>query len=270
MPKFESAQPITATVEISAGWVHLAATERDDTVVEVRPRDASSTHDVRAARQVRVEFTNGALLVSSGRGFSFPRRGAVSVDIALPSGSRLNAAVASADITANGAYSDCRFVSASGDVEVGSISGNLKADSGSGCISVAEISGSASVSTASGDAVLEDLDGDLKFRAASGSVTVKRLRGRVHTQTASGDVHVATAVSGEVSVQTASGDVLVGIAEGTAAKLDLHTRSGEVRNSLAQADGPAAGDETLTIYARTASGDVVVQRAFHAGPVTTS
>ena len=37
MPTFDTPQPITATVEISAGSVRLVASDRDDTVVEVRP-----------------------------------------------------------------------------------------------------------------------------------------------------------------------------------------------------------------------------------------
>lgn len=261
MPTFDTPQPITATVEISAGSVRLTATDRDDTVVEVRPRDENRSHDVKAAEQVRVDFKNGALSVSSQRGFSFPRRGAVVVDIALPSGSRLDASAASANITADGRYADCRFASASGELEVGSVTGNLKADTASGGITVHAVNGSASVSTASGDATIGDLDGDMKLRAASGSLRVGRLRGNVNAQTASGDVTVSTAVNGGVSVQTASGDVVVGIAEGTAAELDLRTRSGQVRNLLTPTDGPAAGDKTLVVHARTASGDVVIQRA---------
>ncbi len=261
MPNFDTPQPITATVEISAGSVRLVATDRDDTVVEVRPRDESRSHDVKAAEQVRVDFKNGTLTVSSQRGFSFPRRGAVVVDVALPAGSRLHASSASANITADGQYGDCKFASASGDLEVGSVVGNLKADTASGGIAVAVVNGSASVSTASGDVVIGDLDGDVKFRAASGSLMVTRLHGNVNVQAASGDVTVATAVNGGVSVQTSSGEVVVGIAEGTAAQLDLRTRSGKVRNSLAASDGPANGDETLVVHARTASGDVVVQRA---------
>jgi hypothetical protein len=64
-----------------------------------------------------------------------------------------------------------------------------------------------------------------------------------------------------VSVQTGSGEVVVGIAEGTAAQLDLRTGSGDVRNSLTPSDGPADGDETLVVHARTGSGDVIVARA---------
>ena len=94
MPNFDTPQPITATVEISAGSVRLVATDRDDTVVEVRPRDESRSHDVKAAEQVRVDFKNGTLAVTSHRGFSFPRRGAVVVDVGLPAGSRLDVSVA--------------------------------------------------------------------------------------------------------------------------------------------------------------------------------
>lgn len=261
MPTFDTPQPITATVEISAGAVRLVAGDRNDTVVEVRPRDEGRSHDVKAAEQVRVDFDDGALTVSSQRGFSFPRRGAVIVDIALPSRSRLHASAASANITAEGRYGDCKFASASGDLEVGSVVGNLKADTASGGISVRDINGSASVSTASGDAAIGDLDGDVKFRAASGSLMVRRLHGNLNAQTASGDVSAATAVNGGVSVQTSSGEVVVGIAEGTAAQLDLRTGSGEVRNLLTPADGPADGEETLVVHVRTGSGDVVVQRA---------
>jgi len=264
MPNFTTPQPITATVEISAGAVRLVATDRDDTVVEVRPRDESRSQDVKAAEQVRVDFNNGTLAVTSHRGFSFPRRGAVVVDVGLPAGSRLDVAVASANVVADGEYADCKFASASGDLTVASAAGNIKADTASGAVTVDVVKGRGAISTASGDVTIGDLDGDVKFRAASGSLNVRRLHGKVNAQTASGDVNVATAVNGGLSVQTSSGEVAVGIAEGTAAQLNLRTRSGEVRNSLAESDGPAEGDETLVVNAQTASGDVIVQRAIGA------
>jgi hypothetical protein len=261
MPTFDTPQPITVTVEIAAGSVRLVASDRADTVVEVRPRDESRPQDVKAAEQVRVHFKNGTLAVQSNRGFSFPRRGAVVVDIALPSGSRLDGSVASAHLTADGEYADCKLASASGDLAVESILGKLKADTASGGISVGSASNSAWVSTASGDATFGELRGGIKFQAASGSLSVGRLEGNLNAQTASGDVTVTAAVKGDISVQTASGEVGIGIAEGTAAQLDLHTLSGSVRNNLQSSDGPADGDETLIVRARTGSGDVVVQRA---------
>jgi hypothetical protein len=264
MPTFDTPHPITATVEIAAGAVRLVATDRTDTVVEVRPRDTSRPHDVRAAEQVRVDFSNGTLAVASNRGFSFPRRGAVVVDVALPSGSRLQASVASASVTADGEFADCKLASASGDLTLESVRGKVKADTASGDVAVGLAMDSASVSTASGDVTLGVLRGAAKFRTASGSLRVGTLEGDLNAQSASGDVTVIAAVRGRISVNTASGGVGVGIAEGTAAQLDLQTRSGSVRNSLQPSDGPADGDETLIVHARTASGDVVVERA--AGP----
>jgi hypothetical protein len=261
LPTFDTPQPITATVEIAAGNVRLVASDRADTVVDVRPRDESSTHDVKAAEQVRVSFKHGTLAVQSNRGFSLQRRGAVVVDIVLPSGSRLDASVASAHLTADGEYADCKLASASGDLTVESVHGKVKADTASGDISIQTANDSVAVSTASGDATFGELRGDIKFQAASGSLRVGRLEGSLNAQTASGDLTVAAAVKGSISVQTASGEVGVGIAKGTAAQLDLRTRSGSVRNSLSPSDGPDDGDQTLIFHARTASGDVVVQRA---------
>jgi DUF4097 and DUF4098 domain-containing protein YvlB len=137
----------------------------------------------------------------------------------------------------------------------------VKVENVSGDISVQVAKELASVSTVSGDATFGELQGDIKFQAASGSLSVGRLEGSLNAQTASGDVTVTTAVNGNISVQTSSGEVGVGIAEGTAAQLDLRTKSGRVRNSLQVSDGPADGDETLVVHARTGSGDVVVRRA---------
>jgi hypothetical protein len=261
MPNFDTPHAIIAVVEIAAGSIRLVAGDRDDTVAEVRPRDESRPHDVKAAEQTRIDFSNGTLAVTSKRGFAFPRRGAVIVDISLPEGSRLHLSVASAQVRADGRYSDCKLASASGDFSVESVTGNIKADTASGAVTADNVKGSATIATASGDATIGDLEGEVKFRAASGSLTVRRLHGNVNTQTASGDVTVSTAINGGVSAQTASGEVVVGVAEGTAARLDLQTGSGEVRNTLTPSDGPAQGDETLLVHARTSSGDVVVQRA---------
>lgn len=266
MPTFQTPEPIDAVVEVVAGSVRLTATDRDDTVVEVRPRDPSRASDVRAAEQARVDFSHGKLLVSAGRKFiSLGRGGAVEIDIALPSRSRLQGSTASASVSGDGLLGDCRFATASGSAQLAAVEGNLKADSASGDVRVQRLTGSASVATASGETTIGELDGDLKFQAASGALAIGRLRGNVKSQTASGSVTVTAAVSGAVTVQSGSGEVEVGIPEGTAAQLDVTTRSGTVTNGLAPSDGPSGADETLTVHARTGSGDITVRRT--PGPV---
>jgi hypothetical protein len=262
MPTFATPRPITATVEIVSGSVHLTATDRVDTVVGVSPRDPNRASDVRVADSARVDFTNGTLTVTAGRRvISLGRGGAVTVDIELPLRSRIQVSSASAELRADGDFGDCRLSTASGDAAIESVTGNLRCDSASGAISVDVLTGQGSVSTASGDATFGELVGDVKFRAASGSLLVSQLRGTLNAQTASGDTAVAAAVSGEVSVQSGSGDTRVGVEEGTAAKLDLRTHSGEVRNSLQPSDGPLDGDETLHVRVRTGSGDINLRRA---------
>ena len=153
------------------------------------------------------------------------------------------------------------FASASGDVEIDSVTGKIKATNTSGSFTVHTVAGYASVATASGDVTIGNLDGDLKFKAASGSLTVDRLRGRVKSRTASGSVAITAAIRGAVSAHTSSGEVAVGVAEGTAARLDIITGSGVVTNRLQPSDGPEQGDETLVLQVRSGSGDVKIHRA---------
>jgi hypothetical protein len=262
MPTFQTPEPILAVVEVVAGSVRLIATDRDDTTVEVRPHNPDRASDVRVAEQARVELHNGELIVSAGRKIlSLGRGGAVNIDIELPSRSRLHASSASAQVRADGAYGDCRLASASGDMRVDSAMGNLKADTSSGKIAVQNANGDVSISSASGSATIGRLDGELKFQAASGALTVDELRGIVVARTASGGVSIASAVNGAVSVQSGSGEVEVGIAEGTAARLDLRAESGVVSNGLEVADGPADGDETLVVEVHTGSGDIDIRRS---------
>jgi hypothetical protein len=262
MPEFPTPEPITAVVEVVAGSVHVAAGERSDTVVEIRPRDPSRASDIRAAEHARVDFRHGKLTVSAGPKFvALGRGGAVSIGVALPAHSKLQASSASADVSTDGVLGDCRFSSASGGARFDVVEGNLKADTASGDVAAQSVAGTVTIATASGVATIGRIEGDLKFQAASGSLTVERLRGAVRAQTASGDVSVAATISGDVTVTTSSGDVVLGIPEGTAAKLDVHTRSGAISNTLDPSTGPADDDERVAIHARTGSGDISVRRA---------
>jgi DUF4097 and DUF4098 domain-containing protein YvlB len=262
MPTYDTPEPIAVRVEVAAGAVRLVATDRNDTVVTVRAHDEFRAGDVRAAEDTRVDYTNGKLTVSATRrGFAHFRGGAVDVDIALPSRSRLKASVASADVRTVGGLADCKIASASGDLDLDVVRGNLKAATASGSIAVQAVDGDASVTTASGSTAIGEVDGDLAFKAASGDLRVARLSGGMRAQTASGSVAVTTAVRGGISVFTSSGEVGVGVVEGTAARLDLITGSGAVTNQLDAAEGPVDGDDTLLIHVRTGSGDIDIHRA---------
>jgi len=262
MPTFATPDPISVRIEANNGSIRLVATDRADTVVEVRPRDERRNSDVWAAEHTRVDFRDGKLIVSGAkRGLALFRDCSVDVEIALPSRSRLHASLASADLRAEGEFADFRLASASGEVEVDSVVGNIKVANSSGSFTVHAAQGSVWIGTASGDVTVGHLGGDLKFKAASGSLTVDRLCGYVKARTASGSVDVAAAVRGGVSAHTSSGEVAVGIVEGTAARLDIVTGSGVVNNELQPSDGPQQGEETLVLHVRSGSGDVCIRRA---------
>jgi hypothetical protein len=262
MRSFVTSEPIAAHIDAAGGSVRVVATDRDDTVVAVRPRDGSRSADVRAAEQTRVHYYNGRLTVSaSRRGFPFQRPGAVDIDIALPSRSGLTASVASADVRAEGRFGDCQLSSVSGNLDIGAVEGNLEAGTASGSITVGSAAGELSVATASGATTIGDLDGHLKFQAVSGALTVDRLCGSVLALSESGSVTIVTAVRGTISATTGSGAMKVGVAENTAARFDLLSGSGKVANELHPSQQTGGGYQTLLIQARTGSGDVDVHRA---------
>lgn len=261
MHTFPTPHPIIATVEVAAGSVRISAADRADTEVRVAPHDPMRAADVRAAEEAHIDCVNGTLTVTVGRKLLSLSRGAVDVDIALPSQSKLSVAVASADLQVDGTVADCRFNAASGSATFDSVQGNIKAATASGDVVAHRLRGNATVSTASGELTIDGLDGDVKFQAASGSAVVGVLRGAVHSRTSSGSLTVRGAESGSVSAVTASGHVEIGIAEGTAAKLDLDSRSGNVRSDLTPAAGPEGDDRRLAVHARTASGDIAIRRA---------
>ena len=59
MHVFDTPDPISVTIELGVGDVRIAASDRADTVVDVRPTDEHHEPDVQAAEQTRVEYTAG-------------------------------------------------------------------------------------------------------------------------------------------------------------------------------------------------------------------
>lgn len=262
MPTFATPEPIAVRIDVSAGWVRLVATDRDDTVVSVLPGDESRSADVWAVQHTRVDFRAGTLIISgTKRALAAFRGGVIDVEIGLPARSRLQASLASATMRAEGEYGDVKIAGATGAVELEVVRGALKANNASGSLTVHTLEGSASVATASGDATIGELHGSLKFNGVSGSLSVDRLNGQVKARTVTGAVSIAAAVRGALSAHTNTGEVALGVARGTAARLDIVTSSGVVNNDLDPADGPQHGDETFVLNVRSNTGDVRVHRA---------
>lgn len=227
---------------------------------------------------VEVNFSGGVLRIEvpQSRRALFGGGRSYQITVQMPAGSSLNITSGSGDITSRGEF---------GHVDVRSGSGNLRATaaqelrvtSGSGDVTVTSLD-SGSVTTGSGGISIERATGMLHVNSGSGDIEIGRvsvveaktasgdlaiwdIAGRAKLRTASGDLRVRHALSGSLDATSASGDVTVGIAAGTAARLDCSTVSGSTRSTLTAATGPPENAETLEVRSRTVSGDILIERA---------
>jgi DUF4097 and DUF4098 domain-containing protein YvlB len=282
MPTFETPTPIAMTIEI-VGDARITASDRTDTVVEVRPRDPSKPGDVEAAEQTVVGCTDGRLEVRTPKHWKryspFGSGGeAIAVTIEVRTGSALESSTALGDIHTEGELGSCRVKTAMGnirldhtgalhastgygDIVVDRVVGEAEVATGSGDVRIGELDGVAVVKTSNGDTSVADARGDIRVKAANGNVAVGRARRSVTAKTANGDVRVNDVSSGTVVIETAAGELEVGVHEGIAAWLDVSTQFGTVRNTLGATDQPAPSDGTVEVRARTSFGDIVIGRA---------
>ncbi|HEX4705283.1 MAG TPA: DUF4097 family beta strand repeat-containing protein [Pseudonocardiaceae bacterium] len=281
MPTFATPEPISVEIELIVGDTRITASERADTVVEVRPSDPSHEPDVRAAEQTRVEYAAGRLLVKAPkqRGLGlFGKAGSVDLTIELPAGSHVRSATGVAAFRSVGRIGECRIKSGTGDIHVDHtdaldlstgagavavdrVNGHAEVSTGTGQVRIGAINGTAVIKNSNGDSWIGQAGGDLRVNAANGDVAVDSANAGVTAHTANGDIRIGAVTRGAVSLKTAVGEIEVGVRAGTAARLDVYTQFGKVRNSMATSDGPAPADETVEVRARTSYGDIVIRRS---------
>jgi hypothetical protein len=200
MPKFETPQPIAITVDVFLGDVKIIASDRTDTVVEVRPSDASKKDDVRAAQETEVDFAGGNLTVKAPRGWKMytPFSGDPSIDVTIevPTGSRLHGTASVCRFLVTGELGQCELKTSVGDLqlekagplELQTSGGNITVDqvvsranitTSTGIVRIREIDGSAVVKNSNGDSTIREVLGDLQVNAANGNITVERRAVRV-------------------------------------------------------------------------------------------
>jgi DUF4097 and DUF4098 domain-containing protein YvlB len=280
MPNYETPEPISVTLELGVGDVRITASDRADTIVEVRPSDEADESDVKAAQQVRVDYTTGSLHITGpkARGFDFSRKTrSVDVAIELPSGSQVSAEMQMGDIRSTGRLGESRLKttgnvrlertgplnlhSGAGHLTVAGVAGNAEMSTGSGKVRVGDVEGTAVVKSSNGDITIDAVTGDARVRAANGEISIDRAGAGVDAKTANGGIRLGEVARGAVTLQTAAGDLEIGIAEGTAAWLDVNTGFGKVRNQLENAVRPEEADETVEVRGRTSYGDITIRRS---------
>lgn len=281
MPSFDTPGPISAVIDLQMGDTRIIASDRTDTVVDVRPSDTSRDLDLRAAEQTRVTCVAGQLLVKAPRQRGagvFGRPGSVDVTIELPAGSAVRGEAGLGAFHCAGKLGDCRVKTGLGDIEaehtgqldlntgtgtivVDRVAGLADVSTGSGRVRLGTIDGPATVKNSNGDTWIGEVTGDLRVRASNGTITVGRAGRAVTASSANGGLRIGEVVRGSSSLKTAAGSIEVGIRPGTAALLDVSTKFGRVHNDLGAAEGPEAADQTAEIHASTSYGDIYIRRA---------
>ncbi|MDR6979732.1 hypothetical protein J2X68_006469 [Streptomyces sp. 3330] len=279
MPSFETPEPISVTARVDAGSLQFTASDRPDTVVEVRPRDAEKDLDTRAAAQTEVTYASGVLTIRTPKPtlFGLGRTGTVDVTVDLPAGSRIDTTGAWAEVIGEGRLGEVRVKNSAGDVRLDT-TGPLELTASHGTITVDRVEGPAEITSSSGSmrvgfvdgpAVLKNshgsttvgaVTGELRVSGANGDIDITRAEDSVTATTAHGTLRVSEVVRGTAQLETSYGSIEVGIREGTAAWLDVSSDSGQVRNTLTASESPEKTEDTVKIRARTRFGNIHVRR----------
>lgn len=279
---FATPAAISVTVEVGAGDIHVTASDRADTTVEVTPTNPGNESDVKAAAETTVDFSSGRLRVTAPRHKALDitrKTRSVQIDIQVPNGSHLRTDAQAGHLRGTGALGDVRVKTSLGDVQLDS-SGPLHIHTSAGSISVGSVTGDADVSTASGRVRLEQVagtatvkssNGDIgigavggraRIRASNGAISVDRPGADVEAKSSNGSIRIGAAERGVLDLSTSMGGIDVEIARGVVAKLDISSKLGRVINGLDEIAGrPEPSDRTIEVHAHTSFGAVAVRRA---------
>ncbi|MFB8249570.1 DUF4097 domain-containing protein [Streptomyces sp. NPDC055952] len=278
MPSFDTPESISVTARVEAGSIQFTAADRADTVVEVRPRDPGKDPDLRAAGQTEVACGGGVLTVRTPKSGLFGRTGTVDVTVELPAGSHVEVTGAWTQVFGEGRLGEVRVKTSSGDVRLDA-TGPLTVTASHGSVTVDRVEGAAEITTSSGSvragllegpAVLKNshgtttvgaVSGELRVSGAHGDIDIARAENSVTATTAHGTVRLGEVARGAVQVETSTGAIEVGVRAGTAAWLDAHSGSGQVRNALTASEAPERSEDVVRIRARTRHGTIDVRRA---------
>jgi hypothetical protein len=276
MPAFATPGPIAATVEVAGALVRVTASDRNDTVVLVKPINEASRSDVKVADKTKVDFADGRLSVKT----TIPgdKNGSVSITIDLPAASSLAAYLAHSSVHADGPVGRCELHLASGQVQldridalqasiasgevtIGHIAGRANIDGGAFAMRIGEVNGAVGLSSSGGKAWIGHASADLDLSSGTGEFEIDRADGSITATTASGAIRIGRMTHGQAKLTNGSGNIEVGISEGAAASIDVNSERGAVHDFVSPQGNADPPDPKVMVHARTRHGDIVIQRA---------
>ncbi|MDR2109722.1 MAG: DUF4097 domain-containing protein [Spirochaetaceae bacterium] len=184
-----------------------------------------------------------------------------------------------------------RIKASSGRTRIGAIRGNSTIEVSSGSVAVETIEGNAAIEIQSGNIQIAGLTGTShRLRSSSGRTTIERARGRMDAHVSSGSINIgnfsgeggfeissgaitldARELTGDLRFTVSAGDITVTVPREFPFNLDAVTNSGKVLvNETGRETARVSGNSTVlrpfgsspvrTIYARTSSGSVIINR----------
>ena len=276
MPTFATPGPIAATVVVAGAQVRVTASDRTDAVVLVEPIDKASKKDVTVASKTKVDFADGQLSVKTT--VSGDKNGSVVITIDLPAGSSLVAYLAHSRVLADGSFGECELHMASGrvqldrisalqanisagEVTIGHIAERANVDGAAFAMRISEVKDTVKLSSSGGQTWIGHASADLDLSSGSGGFDIDRADDSVTAKTGDGAIRIGRVTRGQAELVNGSGNIEVGISEGTAARVDVNSERGSVRNSVPPQENPGTSGNKVTVYARTRHGDIIIQRA---------
>jgi DUF4097 and DUF4098 domain-containing protein YvlB len=284
---FNTPTPITVDLDLYVADVRVAASDRADTVVEVRPSDPNKPADVKAAENTRVEYDEATrtLTVVTRKprnrfvNFSSKRPESIDLVVEVPTDSDLRGEAEIGDVQSVGVLGTVQLKAGLGtvrlaqtgpvgirtgvgEVSVEEVSGAAEVNCGSGVVRLGAVDGTADVSNSNGKVRIGVVTGPATVKSANGGVSVDRALSDITASTSNGEVRIGEVVRGKVTATSKNGAVEVGVREGSAAWLDLNAGVGRVYNELDAAEAPEAGEpvDKVEIHADTKLGDVTIRR----------
>jgi DUF4097 and DUF4098 domain-containing protein YvlB len=285
---FNTPSPITVALSLYVADVRFTASDRTDTIVEVRPSNPNKAADIKAAENTRVEYDDATrtLSIVSRKprsrfvNFSSKRPESINVVIQLPTDSDVRGEAEVGDFQSDGALgtvalkTDLGVVRLAetgplnlrggvGEITVEAVGGSAVVHSASNDIRIGAVDGTADISADNGKVRVGLVTGPAEIKVANGSVSVDRALSDITAGSSNGEVRIGEVVRGKVSATSKNGGVEVGIREGSAAWLELKTGVGRVYNELATAEAPGADEpvDKVEVHASTKLGDVTIRRA---------
>ena len=279
MHTFHTPEPVDLRVELWQGKVNVVAGDTDTTTVELVPtRGDSAATDLIENARVEQRGSEIVVLMPKSKSGLFRTKAEVEATIRVPSNSNAKLETASADIETRGTLGNLTATSGSGevsldrgaDVEVRTGSGDITLETatgscdvkcGSADVRIGSIGADAEILAGSGDVVVGSAAAAFKVKIGSGDLVLSSAGHAVDAMSGSGDLVLKRIEQGRVKVKAGSGDISIGVAEGTAAYLDIMTVTGDVSSDLEASDAPDGHDRTVDINIQSGSGDIQLRRA---------